>query len=101
MNTKRSLRDIIIPSNVSIQHCNIGEWHEKRPTKAVVILMIAFVEGGIRIPTGRVTRDFLTLFRLCPTQCIPNMFRVLGSVDAMNEKMGINLTQHDINWIYR
>ena len=29
------------------------------------------------------------------------MFRVLGSVDAMNEKMGINLTQHDINWIYR
>ena len=28
------------------------------------------------------------------------MFKVLGSVDAMNEKMGINLTHHDINWIY-
>ena len=28
------------------------------------------------------------------------MFRILGSVDALNEKMGLNLTYHDINWIY-
>ena len=49
---------------------------------------------------GRVTRDFLNLFRLCPTQCIPNMFRILGSVDALNEKLGIQLTHHDMNWVY-
>ena len=30
----------------------------------------------------------------------PNMFRILGSVDALNEKMGVNLTHHDVNWIY-
>ena len=89
-----------ILSNVSIQHCNIGEWNEKRSTEAVVIPMIAFIEGGMRIPMGRVTRDFLTLFRLCPTLCGPNMFRVLGRLDAMNEKMGINLTHHYIYWIY-
>ena len=47
-----------ILSSVSIQHCNLGEWHEKRPTEAIVIPMIAFIEGGIRIPMGRVTRDF-------------------------------------------
>ena len=51
-----------IPSNVSIQHCNPGEWHEKRPTEAVAILMIAFIEWGMRIPMGRVTRDFLKYF---------------------------------------
>ena len=28
------------------------------------------------------------------------MFRILGSVDALNEKMGLNLTHHDVNWIY-
>ena len=89
-----------IPKNVSIVHYRLGEWHEKRPTEAVVISMIAFIEGGMRIPMGRVTRDFLTLFRLCPTLCSPNMFRVLGRLDAMNEKIGINLTYHDINWIY-
>ena len=51
-------RYYMIPSNVSIQHCNLGEWHEKRPTEAVVIPMIAFIEGGMRIHMGRVTRDF-------------------------------------------
>ena len=49
---------------------------------------------------GRVTRDYLIAHRLSPTQCAPNMFRILGSVDALNEKMGVNLTHHDINWVY-
>ena len=39
-----------IPNNVSTEHCNLGEWHEKRPTEAVAIPMIAFIEGGMRIP---------------------------------------------------
>ena len=62
-----------IPSNVSIQHCNLGEWHEKRPIEAVVIPTISFIEGGMRIPMARVTGDFLNLFRLCPTQCVSNI----------------------------
>ena len=28
------------------------------------------------------------------------MFRVLGSIEALNEKMNLNLTHHDVNWIY-
>ena len=28
------------------------------------------------------------------------MFRILGSVDALSGKIGVNLTHHDINWIY-
>lgn len=28
------------------------------------------------------------------------MFRILGSVDALNEKMAVNLTHHNVNWIY-
>jgi len=66
----------------------------------VVILMIAFIEGGLRILIGRVTRDYLISHRLTPTQSAPNMFRILGSVDVLNEKMGVNLTHHDVNWIY-
>jgi len=63
----------------------------------VVILMIAFIEGWIRIPMGRVIRDFLIARRLYLTQCSPNLFRILGSVDALNEKMGVNLTHHEVN----
>lgn len=62
--------------------------------------MIAFIEGGMRIHMGKVTRDSLFLFRLCPTQCAPNLFRVLGSVDALSDNMGVNLTHYDVNWVY-
>ena len=64
---------------------------------SVVILMITFIEGGMEIPMGRITKDFLMNYRLTPTQCFPNVFRVLGSVDMINQKMGTNLTWHDVN----
>ena len=86
-----------IPPGVSIRYCCWGEWHTMRWEGEVVILMIAFIEGGMRIPIGRVTRDYLIAHRLSPTQCAPNMFKILGSVDALNEKMGVNLTHHDVN----
>ena len=28
------------------------------------------------------------------------MFRVLGSIETLNERMNLNLTHHDLNWIY-
>ena len=62
--------------------------------------MIAFIEGGMTIPMGIITRNFLRFFRLSPTQCASNMFRVLGSIEALNERMNLNLTHHDVNWIY-
>ena len=89
-----------IPPRVSIRHCLQGEWQALRSGGEVVIPMIAFIEGGMRIPMGRVTRDFLITYRLCPTQCSQNLFRILGSVDALNDKMGVNLTHHDVNWVY-
>ena len=39
-------------------------------------------------------------YRLTPTQCSSNVFRVLGSVDMINCKMGTNLTWHDVKWVY-
>ena len=65
-----------------------------------MIPMIAFIKGGIRIPIGRVIRDYLIAHRLAPTQCVPNMFRILGNVDTFNEKLGVNLTHHDVNWVH-
>ena len=66
----------------------------------MVIPMIAFIEGGMRIHMGTITRDYLRAHRLASTQCALNIFRILGRVDALNEKMGLGLTHHDINWIY-
>jgi len=44
-----------IPPRVSIRYCRQGEWHAIRQEGEVVIPMIAFIEGGMRIPMDRVT----------------------------------------------
>ena len=62
--------------------------------------MIAFIEEGMTLPMGRVTQDYLINYRLCPHQCAPNLFRVLGSIDALNEQMGLRLTWHDVVHMY-
>ena len=52
------------------------------------------------LPMGRVTQDYLINHKLCPHQCVPNLFKVLGSVDALNEQMDLRLTWHDIIHMY-
>ena len=73
-----------IPKNVELQHYKLGEWLVNKPPESVVIPMIAFIEGGMEISIGRVTRDFLINFRLSPIQCSPSLFKVLSSVDMLN-----------------
>ena len=89
----------ILP-HVGIRYVAQVEWFDERKTNEVVIPMIAFIEGGMAIPMGTITRKYLRFFRLSPTQCAPNMFRVLESIEALNERMNLNLTHHDVNWIY-
>ena len=52
------------------------------------------------IPMGRVTRDYLINHRLTPHQCTPNLFRILGCVDVLNEQMGLVLTWLNIVHMY-
>ena len=66
----------------------------------VVIPMIAFIEGEMTLPMDKITRDYLFNYRLTPHQCAPNLFRVLGSVDALNEQLGLGLTLHDVVHMY-
>ena len=89
-----------IPLRIGIRYCKEGQWFKERREGEVVIPMIAFIEGRMRIPMGTMTRDYLRAYRLAPTQCVPNVFRILRCVDALNEKMGLGLTHHDVNWVY-
>ena len=97
---EKFIADYRIPSNVGLRYYEEGEWHFMRQGGEVVISMIAFIEGGMRIPMGPVIRDYFRHFRLAPTQCAINVFMLLGCVDALNERMGLRLTHHDVNWCY-
>ena len=74
-----------IPPRVVLEYCSPSRVHTDREMVQVVIPMIAFIEGGMTLPMGKITRDYLLNHRLTPHQCAPNLFRVLGTVDALNE----------------
>ena len=62
--------------------------------------MIAFIEGGMTLLIGRVTRDYLHNHMLCPHQCAPNLFRILEVIDALNQHLGLGLTWLDVVYMY-
>ena len=59
---EKFITDYRIPPNVSLRHCKVREWHLQRRTGEVVIPILAFIEGGIRIPMGPVISDYLRHF---------------------------------------
>ena len=97
---EKFISDYRIPNTVGLRYCKEGDWHIMRREGKVVIPIITFLEGGMRIPIRLVMRDYLRHFWLAPTQCAVNIFRILGCVDTLNEKMGLRLTHHDVNWCY-
>ena len=85
-----------IPQRVVLEYCSPDRVHTDREVGQVVIPMIAFIEGEMTPPIGRITRDYLLNHRLTPQQCALNLFRVLVSVDVLNKQLGLGLTWHDV-----
>ena len=83
-----------------LEYCPPDRVLTDRDVGQVIIPMIAFIEGGMTLPMRRITRDYLLNHRLTPYQCAPNLFKVLGCVDALNEQMGLGLTRHDVVHMY-
>ena len=85
---------------VALRYCSSKQIVSHREVGEVIIPMIAFIEGGMTLPMGRITWNYLINHRICPYQCAPNLFRVLGSVDALNEHLRLGLTWHDVVHMY-
>ena len=65
-----------IPQGVGLQYCPPDRILTNREEGEVVIPMIAFIEGGMTLLMGRITKDYLFNHKLCPHQCAHNLFRV-------------------------
>ena len=89
-----------IPQEVALRYCSLEQIGSHKEMGEVIILMIAFIEGGMTLPIGRITRDYLLNHRIWPHQCAPNLFRVLGSVNAFNKHINLGLTWHDVVHMY-
>ena len=89
-----------IPPEVSIRYCSTERVAFDREVGEVTIPIIAFIEGGMTIPMGRIMRDYLRAQRFCPQQCAPNFFRILGAIDALDRHLGLGLTWNDVAYLY-
>ena len=89
-----------IPQEVSIRYSSLEELAFNREVGEVTIPMIAFIEGGMTIPIGRITKDYLRAYRLCPQQCAPKFFRILGAIDTLDRHLGLGLTWYDVAHLY-
>ena len=89
-----------ILQGVGLQYCAPEQVLIDRGEGEVVIPMIVFIKGGMTLLMDSIIRDYLLNHRLCPHQCAPNLFRVLGSVDALNDQMNLGLTWHDVIHMY-
>ena len=89
-----------IPQEVSLRYCSPEGLASDREVGEVTIPMISFIEGRMTLPMGRITRDYLCNHRLCPQQCAPNFFRILGAVDTLDRYLGLGLTWHDVVHLY-
>ena len=67
----------------------------------LVLPIVAIVEGGVRIPLHPFLIQFLTHFRLSPLLCVPNVFRIVMGTAVLIAKLGLDLTVHDITYVYR
>ena len=55
-----------ISQAVVLRHCTTERVEFDRKIGEVVIPMIAFIEGGMTVPMGRITRDYLRAHKLYP-----------------------------------
>ena len=60
-----------IPPGVGLEYCPPDRVLINKQGGEVVIPIITFIEGGMTLPMGRITRDYLRNLRLCPHQCGP------------------------------
>ena len=89
-----------IPQEIALRYCPPEGIVIDREVEKVIIPMIAFIKGGMAFPMGSITRDYLRNHRLCPYQCAPNLFRILGVIVALNQHLGLGLTWLDVVYMY-
>ena len=80
---------------MGLRYCKEGEWHFMRRGRGSDSYN-HLLGRGYEILMRPVMRDYFRHFRLAPVKCVVNVFRILGSVDALNEQMGLRLTHHDV-----
>ena len=89
-----------IPRDVNISYCHEGDIVDQRLPHVVFFPLMSILEGGVRFPIDPLLPRTFSFYGLSPDQCLPNFYRVVNCVGNLNQLYGLNLTHHDINFLY-
>ena len=89
-----------IPNDVKIAYCHEDNIALERRPHVVFFPLMVILEGGVRFPMDPLLLKTLRFYVLCPDQLPPNFYRVVSYVSRLNHLYGLQLDQHDINYMY-
>ena len=91
-----------VPEDVDIAYCHEGdiEIQRRRGVNTVFFPLMAILEGGVRFPMDPLILGTLRFYGLCPEQLPPNFYRVVSCVSVLNRLFSLQLSSHDINFMY-
>ena len=90
----------IIPCDMNISYCHEGDIENQILPHVVFFPLMSILEGGVRFPVDPLLLRTLSFYGLNPDQCLPNFYRVVNYVGRLNQLYDLNLTHHDINFLY-
>ena len=89
-----------IPNDVELAYCHEDNIALERRPHVVFFPLMVILEGGIRFPMDPLLLKTLRFYVLCPDQLPLNFYRVVSYVSRLNHLYGLQLDQHDINYMY-
>ena len=91
-----------VPGDVDIAYWPEGDIdiQRRRGINTVFFPLMAILEGGVRFPVDPLLLSTLRFYGLCPNQLPPNFYRVVSCVSRLNHLFGLQMNQHDINFMY-
>ena len=54
-----------IPDNVGVSYCHESDLYVKKGNETMIIHLVTFVKGGVRVLMSRLLTNFLRHFRIC------------------------------------
>ena len=104
LNTEASLatfrQNYSVPDDVEVAYCHESEIVLHRKAGTAFFQFMSIMEGGVRFPIDPLLLDTLRYYGLSPDQLPPNFYRVVSCVSRLNQTFGLQLDQHDINYMY-
>ena len=91
-----------VPGDVDIAYCHKGDvaLHRRSNPNMAFFPLMSILKGGVRFLMDSLIIGTLRFYGLRPEQLPPNFYKVVSCISRLNQKYGLQLNHHEINFMY-